>query len=178
MKLNATVCVLAAVLCESSAACEGPNFALLGVHQLSHVQQFCSRGGVIGPVKPWKATCDDVIAAERKLPQFLENIGALVPLQNLHHGFRQYIGFEREGQRFLFVNHVPEDDQTPRRIAVTKVLDVCDGGEFVWSAEFAVNTTTFARFQVSGPDSFPPDMSLLRLIQEQQTEKNIRQIKK
>lgn len=144
------------VICNSSVACEGTNFALLRSDQLANAQEgFCSRPGLAGIVKPWRVSCADVKAAERQLPRFLAGLNTHVPLQNLRRGFRQYLGFERAGKRFLFINHVPEDNQIPRSVSVRRVRDVCDGGMYVWSVEFAVATATFDHFQTSGPDAFP-----------------------
>lgn len=150
-----------AVTCNSSAACEGTNFALLQSDQLAVAQNgFCSRPGIVGVIEPWRVSCADVKFAERKLPRFLAGLGTQVPLQNIHRGFRQYLGFERAGKRFLFINHVPDDDQIPRSISVRTIRDMCDGGGAVWSVEFDVTSATFDHFQTSGPDAFPDNAPL------------------
>lgn len=142
-------------ICNLSVACEGPSFALLQSSQLATLQKgFCSRPGLAGTVKPWSVPCTDVKSAERQLPNFLSSLDKN-PSHNISLGFRQHIGFEREGKRFLFISNVPEDDQIPRGLFLTKIRDVCDGGRYVWSVEFSVTDSTFDHFRTSGPDVFP-----------------------
>lgn len=156
------------------AACEGADFVLLDEDQLSKTKDFCSRPGLVGIVKQWKPTCKDVTAAERKLPGFLEKLTNSLPLINLHKGFRQYVGFKRDGKKFLFINHGPLDSDIPRKILNRQMFDKCDAGFEVWSVEYDVSSDKVDHFVVSGPEMYPDNFTLLRMIQEQKTEENIK----
>ena len=136
-------------------ACEGPDFVLLGGSQVKNLRSFCSRPGLLGKVHPAEASCIDVRNAEGKLPEFLSRPSVNGLLQDFHNGFRQYIAFKRKGQRFLFINRVPKDNQVPHHVSVRSVRDMCDGGRGVWSVEYNISTGKFENLTVSGPAAYP-----------------------
>ena len=107
----------------------------------------CSRKGPDGESAPWLPQAEDVIAAERRLNQYISR-RLDRPLSNY---YRQYTGIVINNRRFLYINAF-EQPPTGKPAAEslpewrTRFVAVCDGGDVSWGIEFDVEGKNFRNF--------------------------------
>jgi hypothetical protein len=73
-----------------------------------------------------------------------KKFGKSVPLEKTKY-HRQYIGFVRNGERFIYGNFYPDSalGHDAKFDETTQPLMVCDGGPAFWGIVYRVSTKTF-----------------------------------
>ncbi len=114
----------------------------------AQVLDTCSRdsparhaGAVTGYWAPSRA---DIEALESRLSQLTPDV-AEPSLTN-----RQYVGFESNGKRLIYVNAFPLPDHSDINPA-REAIRVCDGGKQFWGAVYDPQAGSFADLQFNGP---------------------------
>lgn len=96
----------------------------------------------------WAPSRSDVDALESHLPQ----LSASVP--DAAQSNRQYVGFESEGRRLIYVNAFPLPDHSEINPA-REAIRVCDGGRQFWGAVYDPQAGSFSDVQFNGPPATP-----------------------
>lgn len=125
----------------------------------------CSRASPQA-VSFWTPTASDVRAAEQSLPAFLRTAKPSVPYRPLSKrrldlDYRQYAGFvAKNGHNCLYVNaFVPVTKDAMEEYASSPgkrfnwrrdPVDVCDGGDSFWGAEYDTQTKKWSHLYFNG----------------------------
>ncbi len=123
----------------------------------------CSRQSPVATAF-WTPTVADVRAAEQALPAFIQSLkNPNGPDRRLRFDYRQYAGFvdKRSGHKSLYLNgfapriaaahsHTIAPGKKPFDWKL-EPLNVCDGGNSFWGAEYDVQTGQWSRFFFNGP---------------------------
>jgi hypothetical protein len=108
----------------------------------------CSREFPEGLTGHWTPGARDVAEAEAALDGLMTEEFQKRPWMKPQGDYlRQYGGFERRGQRVIYVNAAANGTDTWRSAAI----DVCDGGAMSFGAVFDLTTHRFDWFQTNGP---------------------------
>lgn len=104
----------------------------------------CSRHAPAPTSDLWEPTAADIAQLEGLLPKFLaarEKSGrSLPPKGKTYH--RQYVGFIRSGERYIYANFYPLSKEFASLEAKIPI-QVCDGGAAYWGVVYRVKTKTF-----------------------------------
>ena len=90
----------------------------------------------------WVPTAADIAALEAALPTIAE--GSDPARYN-----RQYVGFERDGRRYIYLNAWPLNLPSPADPA-REAVRVCDGGEQFWGAVWDPQAQAFSDIAGNG----------------------------
>lgn len=157
---------LIAGLLASTAAAAPPlpqGVFLLSPQQGAELIRPCSRQSYVGDTF-WVPSSYQVIAAEARLKSYLKThptqdpYFSPLPLSKYH---RQYIGFTRLGQSYIYASFYPADDM-PGSVNPDDVpVDVCDGGERYWGVLFSVASLQVLSVDISGALRSPAQSTAL-----------------
>jgi hypothetical protein len=131
------------------AGCSQPrSWTVLEGAQAESLRRPCSREFPDGLAGQWTPGARDVAEAESALGGLMKDEFQKRPwMTPQSHYLRQYAGFERRGQRVIYVNAVADAKDTWRK----KILDICDGGAIAFGAVFDLSAHRFDWFQTNGP---------------------------
>ena len=125
------------------------HYTILPLSQAGALLRQCSRGSPTRVTGFWTPSAAQIIAVERRLPDFLRESGHAIKLSESR---RQYVGVISAGKRLIYVNAFPA--------SFLRVLDhadwkaaafiVCDGGDECWGAEFDPATNSFRNIEFNG----------------------------
>lgn len=133
-----------------SSACTRANNAafILPPYPGAVLLRQCSRSTPEGTTDYWQPTRRDVEELEKRLVPFLESTSAgaaVLPLANYH---RQYVGFVKDGKRYIYGNfYTPSSDIKDE---VSRPVVTCDGGKHYWGVVYSVETESFSDLQFNG----------------------------
>jgi len=113
----------------------------------------CSRATPERFTGTWRPTAADARRLDEDLGKLNNVVAKLCCMPgNVVHPelfFRQYIGLEIDGQRFIYVNAF--EDSTAKSIDWHRVpVVVCDGGDGFWGALYNPRTRSFTDLAVNG----------------------------
>ncbi len=111
----------------------------------------CSRSAPSPKSDLWEPSTKDLDDLEASLEKYLhlrENSGKAVPPKNIK-CHRQYVGFIRNGERYVYGNFYPGSEEFAVNEAIHAV-QVCDGGNNFWGIVYSVKTGTFEEPQFNG----------------------------
>lgn len=132
----------------------GPKIAILAATDGPTVIRQCSRRGPRS-TGFWAPSRQEVLSAERELEAYLSKPNCATR-DTLDHYFRQYIGFIRNGRRFLYVNALHDSVRNDFSVVGESPgwplipIVVCDGGDSFWGVEFDVEAQTFQNLECNG----------------------------
>lgn len=97
----------------------------------------------------WAPSRADIEALESRLPQLAPTVAEPEKAD------RQYVGFESNGKRLIYINGftLPDHD---KRDPTREAIRVCDGGARFWGAVYDPQTGNFADVQFNGPPVATP----------------------
>lgn len=111
--------------------------------------QQCSRPAPSARSQLWEPSTKDIDDLELSLTKYLDERGKTGkpnPPKSTRYR-RQYVGFLRKGERFIYGNFYPADLYAPSekfRIDESKqAVQICDGGAVFWGIVYRVKTKTF-----------------------------------
>lgn len=108
----------------------------------------CSRSTPEGATGYWKPTRRDIAELEKHLVPFLKSTpagSAALPLTNYH---RQYVGFVKDGKRYIYGNfYTPSPDF---KNEASRPIVVCYGGKHFWDVVYSIETESFNDLQFNG----------------------------
>ena len=99
----------------------------------------------------WEPSGKDLDELETSLAKYLkerEKGGKPVPPKRARY-HRQYVGFTRNGERFIYGNFYPAGAEFLANES-SKPVQVCDGGPVFWGIVYRVKTQTFEEPQFNG----------------------------
>ena len=111
----------------------------------------CSRAAPPANAELWEPSGKDLDELEGSLAKYLnarEKAGKTVPPERAKY-HRQYVGFTRNGERFIYGNFYPAGAEF-RQYESSKPVQVCDGGHVFWGIVYRVKTKTFEEPQFNG----------------------------
>jgi hypothetical protein len=116
--------------------------------------QQCSRSTPKTDGPYWLPNAAEILALESSLWPFLQlrdKHGLPVPAKFQQYQ-RQYIGFTRNGERLIYGNFSPSDDDQPWRrwSLLEKPVSACDGGKNFWGIVYRPKTDEFEEPQFNG----------------------------
>ncbi|MBL8511425.1 MAG: hypothetical protein JNM52_07250 [Betaproteobacteria bacterium] len=133
-----------------------PLFPLEGRFALSHtagpqILKQCSRDAPSGATAYWKPSVAEMTELEAALPDFLATLKQRgVPTPPMLRPYnRQYLGFIRNGVRFVYGNFYPHDLHDLKAESTDPVM-VCDGGSVFWGMTYRLDTHEFEVPQMNG----------------------------
>lgn len=108
----------------------------------------CSRPTPQSVSSFWSPTLQDVAELETLLAPFMRSTpsgAAALPLERFH---RQYVGFIRDGKRYIYGNFYAggfglQDEQRQPMV-------ICDGGNYFWGIVFTVESKSFEDLHFNG----------------------------
>lgn len=114
----------------------------------------CSRGTPRGVSSFWKPSSNDIAELEGALADYLEareKAGDQVPPRGRSY-HRQYVGFTRGSDRFIYGNFYPASAAAGFRKdkESSQPFGVCDGGPAFWGVVFRVATKKFEEISFNG----------------------------
>jgi hypothetical protein len=109
----------------------------------------CSRRAPERAGDYWEPSDAELDAMEERLVVYLESRAAkdFPPIGIPYH--RQYIGFVRDGQRFIYGNFYPGGDEVRESERKTPLV-ICDGGPSLWGVAYDVAGGTFSDLDFNG----------------------------
>jgi hypothetical protein len=111
----------------------------------------CSRNTPLGASSFWQPSREEIAALELALAPYLEarrEVGARIPpTEQVYH--REYVGYARDGRRFIYGNFFPAGDSWPVHRAGYPVA-VCDGGPSFWGIVYDVESRRFEEPHFNG----------------------------
>ncbi len=118
------------------------------------VMRQCSRATPSAVSGAWQPSSEDIDELERALPKYLEQrvrTGEEVPPERQAY-HRQYVGFARKGERYIYGNFYPASAATGywKARESKQAFVVCDGGPAFWGIVFRVSTKTFEEIHFNG----------------------------
>jgi hypothetical protein len=111
----------------------------------------CSRSAPSAKSDLWAPSTKDLDDLEILLPKYLDQratAGEAVPPKGTKY-HRQYVGFIRNGERYVYGNFYPANHETGIYEA-RQAVQVCDGGHVFWGIVYRVKTRTFEEIQFNG----------------------------
>jgi|1185.fasta_scaffold108965_2 hypothetical protein len=114
----------------------------------------CSRATPAAVSGAWQPSNQDIDELEGSLPKYLQqraNAGEEIPPQGQAY-HRQYVGFTRKAERYIYGNFYPARAATGywKAKESKQAVVVCDGGPAFWGIVFRVSTKTFEEIQFNG----------------------------
>jgi len=115
----------------------------------------CSRGAPSPNSEIWDLSHKDIDELEALLVKNLderERAGKQNPPKGTKY-HRQYVGFVRNGERFVYGNFYPADVYSGIKIRIDEskqAVMVCDGGPVFWGIVYRIKTKTFEEPQFNG----------------------------
>lgn len=97
----------------------------------------------------WVVNQDQVADLEKRLDRFLKSKQSKTKLLPLKKYGRQYIGFTRNGSRYIY-GHYYRTDLISLKNQATEPVVVCDGGSAFWGAVYSVKPRALVDLQVNG----------------------------
>jgi len=131
--------------------------AILSGEQARPVFAQCSRSAPRGAQPDWTPAAEEVARLEARLPAFIDGLGTEAPSRPVSQYRCQYVGFSRDGRRYVYANCFAHDyaDGDPRpeyRDAwLHAPVVVCDGGDAFFGVEYDVASGAFANYAANGP---------------------------
>ena len=110
----------------------------------------CSRAAPSPKSELWEPSGKDLDELEASLVKYLserESAGKTVPPKSTKY-HRQYVGFVRDGERFIYGNFYPANEEF-RAHESRHPVQVCDGHVF-WGIVYRVKTKTFEEPRFNG----------------------------
>lgn len=110
----------------------------------------CSRGAPRDVTSFWIPSADEIVAIERRLPDFLRKAQPEIKLSDY---YRQYVGVVSGGRRLIYLNAFVGGGLTtvnPKSDWKTTAIIVCDGGYGFWGVEFDPADNTFHHYESNG----------------------------
>jgi hypothetical protein len=111
----------------------------------------CSRSAPSAESHLWAPSTKDLNDLEILLAKYLGQRAtageAVPPKETKYH--RQYVGFIRNGERYVYGNFYPANHETGIYEA-RQAVQVCDGGHVFWGIVYRVKTRTFEEIQFNG----------------------------
>jgi len=117
----------------------------------------CSRSAPSAKSDLWAPSAKDIDELEALLAKYLDKrgtTGKTVPPKRIKY-HRQYVGFIRNGERYIYGNFYPASDEFDIHEA-QQAIQVCDGGHVFWGIVYVVKTRTFEEPQFNGSLAIPP----------------------
>lgn len=110
----------------------------------------CSRTAPSAKSDLWQPSTKDLDELESLLTKYLgdrETSGKTVPPKATYH--RQYVGFIKNGERYIYGNFYPAGSEFGSYEA-RQAVQVCDGGHVFWGIVYCVRTKTFEDPEFNG----------------------------
>jgi hypothetical protein len=117
----------------------------------------CSRSAPPANSSLWEPSSKELDDLETLLATYLnqrETAGKAVPPKRTKY-HRQYVGFVRNGERFIYGNFYPAVGEFSSYEA-HRAVAVCDGGHVFWGIIFDVGRRTFEEPRFNGSLGIPP----------------------
>jgi len=117
----------------------------------------CSRSAPPPSSSVWEPSRKDLDDLESSLARYLnqrETAGKAVPPKSTKY-HRQYVGFIRNGERFIYGNFYPVAREFSSYEAHQAVA-VCDGGRVFWGIVYDLKKKAFDELQFNGSIAIPP----------------------
>jgi hypothetical protein len=111
----------------------------------------CSRSAPSPKVDLWEPTIAEIDGVERSLAAYLANLdkaGKHTPPKKVSY-HRQYVGFIRNGERYIYANFYPDENEFRSQESKHAIM-VCDGGPAFWGIVYRVKAKTFEDPQFNG----------------------------
>ena len=86
-----------------------------------------------------------VTELEARLTSYLSRVKPAIQFQEYS---RQYVGFIKDGRRYLYGNFFQSTAKIPR--ASSEPIIVCDGGEGFWGVVYSLDSKTFEDISFNG----------------------------
>lgn len=112
----------------------------------------CSRTAPARNSELWEPSNKDINDLEIALTKYLNaraKEGRPHPPNGINY-HRQYVGFFRNGERFIYGNFYPPADQRYGKYEGLRPIGMCDGGDTFWGIVYRVKTKTFEEPQFNG----------------------------
>ena len=116
----------------------------------------CSRSAPSAKSDLWAPSTKDIDELEALLAKYLDKrgtTGKTVPPKRIKY-HRQYVGFIRNGERYIYGNFYPTSGEFSRYEA-HRAVDVCDGGHVFWGIVYDLTKRTFEQPQFNGSLAIP-----------------------
>lgn len=107
--------------------------------------QQCSRDSPRDVKDFFKATTSQISELEERLGPYLDSVRPDIHFQDYN---RQYVGFTKNGVRFIYGNFFkpePGDWSVP-----AKPVIICDGGDLAWGVVYSLDSKAFQDLQFNG----------------------------
>ena len=126
-----------------------PRVAILPESQGPTLMRQCSRSAPSDVSGFWIPSVGEVMALERRLPEFLRKTQPEIKLPDY---YRQYIGVISHGRKIIYLNAFTGGglQVNPDRDWKTTGIRVCDGGYGFWGVEFDPADNSFHHFETNG----------------------------
>jgi hypothetical protein len=127
---------------------------ILGSSHGRELLQQCSRPTPTAVSGVWQPSTSDVDELELALRKHLEKLAKAgqdtPPKGQAYH--RQYVGFTRKSERFIYGNFYPASAVTGvwKGKESKQAFRICDGGPAFWGIVFRVSTKAFEELQFNG----------------------------
>jgi hypothetical protein len=111
----------------------------------------CSRSAPLPTSELWEPSTKDIDHLEIALAKYLkarERAGRPIPPKETKY-HRQYVGFVRNGERYIYGNFYPGDRAFVTRES-RQAVQVCDGGSVFWGIVYRLSTKSFEDPQFNG----------------------------
>jgi hypothetical protein len=138
-------------LCSTSAVVDAQSFRLPTTSGPGLLHQ-CSRNTPKDVSGFWVPSAADIAKLEALLVPFLRSsleTRLILPADPLTRFHRQYIGFIRDGKRYIYGNFYPHRSESDPREA-TDPVNFCDGGDQFWGVVFSLDTQQFEDLSYNG----------------------------
>ena len=122
--------------------------AILSAEEAKNVVNVCSRSRPEGMSGFFAPSEEEVLEAEGRLIDYLEDAAppAIAKRADLYH--RQYVGLLFEGRRKLYVNAFLDPFGRARRWR-TQFVKICGGGEDAWGLVYDIEKRAFSSLEVN-----------------------------
>ena len=111
----------------------------------------CSRQAPSSKTEIWEPSAKQIDELESSLSSYLtglEKVRKEIPPRKVSY-HRQYVGFTRDGERYIYGNFYPGDKEFSARESKSVVM-VCDGGPVFWGIVYRLKTKTFEEPRFNG----------------------------
>jgi hypothetical protein len=126
----------------------GKRFVLPAANAAPLLSQ-CSRPAPEGADGFWEPTEAHIDVLEERLVVYLESsVGVELPPRGIAY-HRQYIGFVRNGSRFIYGSFYPGREDIAEWERVQPAV-VCDGGSSLWGIAYDIDSGTFSDMAFNG----------------------------
>lgn len=105
----------------------------------------CSRPSPANVTEFFAVEPSQVSELEVKLALYLHKA---LPSIHIQQYSRQYVGYMKDGKRYVYGNFFRSDAKVPN--AAREPVVVCDGGDWFWSIVYSLNSKTFQDIHFNG----------------------------